>query len=380
MRVAQVSCYIDPLGRGAEKLLSAWPSLADVAAAVREAGVHVSVVQAAALDEVIEQDGVSIHFVRERRAPALRRRLGLWASPLPRRVARRLAELRPQVVHLHGLSFPLQARYIAGRLPNVPLLVQDHADRLPPAWRRPLHRYGLAQVGGAAFTVRDQAAPFLTAGILRPGIPVFEVMESSSRFTPGDLAEARAATGIEGDPCLLWLGHLNDNKDPLTVLDALSRAAAELTDPRLWMCYLTAPLLELVRDRIAGDPALKGRVSLLGPRAHSEVESLLRAADFLVQGSHKEGSGYAVIEALACGTTPLVTDISSLRRITCGGAVGALSPPGNSLAMARALVEWSGRDRAQLRAGARAHFERELSFAAVGRQLRAAYEAIMERA
>jgi glycosyltransferase involved in cell wall biosynthesis len=103
---------------------------------------------------------------------------------------------------------------------------------------------------------------------------------------------------------------------------------------------------------------------------------MLRAADFLVLGSHSEGSGYAVIEALACGTTPLVTDIPSLRRITGDGAVGALSPPGDADAMARALVEWSRKPRAELRHAAREHFERALSVSAIGQQLRAAYGAV----
>src|SRR5690606_37515723 len=124
------------------------------------------------------------------------------------------------------------------------------------------------------------------------------------------------------------------------------------------------------------DPALRERVALLGRRPHPEVETLLRASDFLVQGSHRESTGYAVLEALACGTTPLVTDIPALRRITGGRAVGALSPPGDAAAMARAMVEWPARDRAALRAAARAHFDRRLSLDALGGELRDAYSAV----
>lgn len=378
MRVVQVSCFVDPLGRRPEDLLAAWPSLAGVAAAARRAGVDVTVVQAASLEAEIVRDDVRCVFVREQRASPVRRRAGLWALPLTMAVSGRVAELWPEVVHFHGLSQPRHLAELRRRIPGVPVLVQDHADRLPPRWRRAGARSALAGVAGAAFTTRAQAEPFIKAGVLPGGVPVFEVLEASTDFTTGDLEAARAATGIGGDPCLLWLGHLNANKDPLTVLDALSRAAPSLNDPQLWCCFLSAPLLRRVQRRIAGDPALKSRVHLLGPRPRFEVERLLRAADFLVQGSHREGSGYAVIEALACGTTPLVTDIPPFRRITGNGAVGSLTPAEDSQALAGALREWTARDRRRLRHQARDHFERHLSFDAVGRELRTAYAALLE--
>jgi glycosyltransferase involved in cell wall biosynthesis len=376
-RVVQVDCHIDPQRRAPEALLAAWWTQPAFAQAASRAGVDVTVVQAASRDAVIERDGVAFHFVRERPGTRWRRRLGLWATPLPWNLARRVAELRPHLIHLHSLSFPLHARFLGGRVPGAPVLVQDHKDGLPPRWRRSVDRFGLARIAGTAFTVRAQAKPFIDAGVLRADLPVFELLENSSRFSPGTQVEARARTGLRGDPCLLWLGHLNANKDPLMVLDALGRAAADLKDPHLWCCYLTAPLLDQVVARIATDPRLAGRVHLLGPRPRGEVEHLLRAADFLVQGSHVEGSGFAVIEALACGTTPLVTDVPSFRRITGDGVFGGLCPPGDSGMMARVLVQWSARDRAALRTAARAHFERALSFETIGAELRTAYAALL---
>lgn len=57
----------------------------------------------------------------------------------------------------------------------------------------------------------------------------------------------------------------------------------------------------------------------------------------LVAGSRHEGSGYAVIEALACGVVPVVTDIAPFRALTDRGRVGALWPVGNAERLARAL-------------------------------------------
>ncbi|HEX7091715.1 MAG TPA: glycosyltransferase family 4 protein [Longimicrobiales bacterium] len=366
MHVTQVIWVLDPLRREPAALLEAWPTLCDVACAAAAPDVSISVVLAAQRPAVIERGGVRIHFVR-----------GGGRAGVVRSILRRVAALRPDLLHVHGLSFPLQTRALARAFPAIPVLVQDHGSRPPVGWRRALHRWGYARIAGAAFTARAQAEAFLAARVLRADLPVFEVLESSSHFTPGDRAAARAATGIDGDPCLLWVGRLDANKDPLTVLEAVSRALPALPGARLWLCYTDAPLLDAVRVRLAAEPELAERVRLLGRLPHGRVQDVLRAADFLVLGSHAEGSGYAVIEALACGTTPLVTDIPSFRRITGGGAFGALSPPGDAEAMARALVDWAARDRVALRRAARAHFERALSFDAVGGELRAAYRAIV---
>jgi glycosyltransferase involved in cell wall biosynthesis len=377
-RVVQVSFFVDPERRTPEEMLGAWTGLTTQAEAAALAGLHVTVVQAASVERRVTLHDVDYHFVRARGATFARRQLGRWASPVTPAVTEAVAELEPDVVHLHGLSFPRHTARLVDRLGGVPVVVQDHADRPPPSWRLGSYRMQMGGIRGVLFTTRAQAEPFFASGALPAGLPVFEVLESTSRFTPAPSEMIRLLAGTDGDPFLLWVGRLDANKDPITVLDALSRASSELRHARLWMCYTDAPLLSEVTARVARDPNLSGRVKLLGRRAHSDVQQMLRAADFLVLGSHSEGSGYAVIEALACGTTPLVTDIPSLRRITGDGAVGALSPPGDADAMARAFVEWSRKPRAELRHAAREHFERELSVPAIGEQLRAAYRAVTE--
>jgi glycosyltransferase involved in cell wall biosynthesis len=182
-----------------------------------------------------------------------------------------------------------------------------------------------------------------------------------------------------GDPLILWVGHLNENKDPLTVLDGVSRAARALPQLTLYCCFGTAPLLSAVRHRIAADPRLAGRVHLLGAVPHAHIELLMQAADMFVLGSRREGSGYALIEALACGLPPVVTDIPSFRVLTGGGTVGRLWPCGDADALGeaiRAVAAQTTSTGSGVRAGVRTHFDRELSFEALGSKLARAYEEI----
>lgn len=380
-RVAIVSLYLDPLGRGPDALLNgAWRDFGRVAAAARRAGARVTMVQAAWEDAERTIEGVPCLFIREPGPPFIRLPGGRRVRRRTRRLFERIAALHPEVIHFEGLILPRQLRALARALPHVPIVAQDHATKCPRGWRRWWYRWGFAPLAGVVFTARAQAAPFLATSVLRRELPVFEVIEVSTAFTPGDQTAARVATGLAGDPCLLWVGHLDRNKDPLTVLDAVARTAAALPDLRLYLCYQDAPLLPAVEARIGGDAALADRVRLLGRVPHADIQVYYRAADFLVQASHAEGSGYAVIEALACGTTPLVTDIPSFRRMTANGTVGGLAPVGDAARLAEVIRDWAGRpDRTALRAAARRHFERELSFDAIGRQLRAVYDQVLAR-
>ena len=376
LQVVHVNFQEDVLRHAPEALLEAWPTMTEVATAVAQQGVHVAVVHASHTEEEFVRQGVQYRFVAERPIAAGPQALWLRVRRSMPKLSAAVASFAPHVIHVNGLVFPIETRYLALGVSHVPILVQDHASRPPPRWRAPVYRFCFKSLAGVAFTARAQAEPFLERGMLSPHIPVFEVLESSSRFSPGDREAARRVTGLRGDPCLLWVGRLDENKDPIAVLDALHLALPHLPDPHLWCCYTDAPLLDAVRARLARDSRLADRVHLLGRVPHERVQDLYRAADFFVLGSFREGSGYAVIEALACGTPPLITDIPSFRRITGEGAVGALSPPGDAAAMARALVAWSGRRRDALRQAARRHFEQELSFEVLGRQLRGVYETL----
>ena len=371
LHVAQIGFFQDPRRRAPEELLTAWPSLVDVAESASSAGVRTSVVQSSSLPASLQREGVAYHFLPfgGRSAPIAA------ASPF----AQLVRDLAPDVFHVHGLAFPRQVRALAAIAPTTPIVLQDHADRVPRLWRWPLWRGCSGVISGVAFCAREQAAPFARAGLLNPQIAVYQVPESTSRFTPGSQDDARRLMRVSGAPLILWVGHLNENKDPLTVLEGVSRAARLLPELTLYCCFGSMPLLRAVERRIASDPMLRDRVHLLGSVSHDRVELLMRAADLFVLGSHREGSGYSLIEALACGLPPVVTDIPSFRALTGGGEVGRLWSCGDARALCEAILNLAGRSSPALRATARAFFDRELSLAALGWKLAAMYESAVRR-
>lgn len=368
--VVQIGFFNDPQGRLPAQLLDSWGSLVDVAEAARRSGTRISVVQASVHHAHLERNGVGYYFLPFGAGATAGAQLALGEL---------LLELAPDLFHVHGLGFHHDVALLAALVPDVPIVLQDHASRPPRLWRRRRWRHGMAFASGIAFCALEQARPFTSAGLIRAPTRVYEIPESTSRFTPGDREEARRLTGLEGDPAVLWVGHLDANKDPLTVLEGVSAATRALPRLRLYCCFGVAPLRQPVEQRIASDPDLRARVTLLGRVPHQRVEQLMRAADVFVLGSHREGSGYSLIEALACGLPPVVTDIPSFRSLTAAGAVGALWPCGDARALGEALRAVAARAGAETRAAVRTHFDRELSLDALGSKLAAMYADVIER-
>lgn len=368
LHAAQINFLPVPEGRTHTDILEQWHSLVDIAEVVASSGTRVSVIQAATREDLITRNGIDYHFIDIRGLEVAKNR--------GRRFASLLADIKADVLHGHGLGFVEEAFAVSQCLPQLPIIMQDHADRPPRWWRRPQWRRWYAAISGVAFTAPELARPFTRAALFGPHTRLFAIPESSSRFTMGSRADARAQTGLRGDPCVLWVGHLSRGKDPLTVLDGVARASLQLPDLQLWCAFGSAPLLDEVQRRIEHDPQLAGRVHLLGKVTHAQVETLMRAADMFVAGSLAESCGYVVLEALACGVTPVVTDIPSFRALIGGSRVGHLWPCGDAAQLAQALVDAAASQ--PLPEQVRAHFDAALSFAAVGRRWADAYAQVYD--
>jgi len=371
MRVVQVNCVIDAERRGPEALLAAWPTMAAIASATERAGATVTVLQASHAPAEFRRDDVTYRFIPE---PRLRR--GPGAGILPWRLAAAVRREAPDIVHFNGLDFPFHARAVCDL--GVPVLMQDHASRVEGRIGR-FRRWGHGKVRAAAFTSRAQAEPFVRHGHLPRDIPVVAIPECSSDFTPGDRDEARRETGVFGAPALLWVGHLDPNKDPLTIVKAVRKALDALPGLQLWCAFVGTDLLPEVEALLREDEELAAHVHLLGRVTRDRVQALCRACDIFVSASRREGSGYALIEALACGVTPVVTDIPAFRALT-EDSVGALVAAGDADAFAAAIIAIARQLHQGSRARVLGYFQRNLAFDVVGARLMQAYTALAHTA
>jgi glycosyltransferase involved in cell wall biosynthesis len=291
-------------------------------------------------------------------------------------------ELSPDIAHVNGLIFPTLTWTLRRMLPaSTAIVVQNHSDgggvgRAP--FLRVFGRAARTAADAFLFAASEHAAAWRRAGLIARHQPIHQVMEASTTLQPVPRAMARTRCDLRGAPAVLWVGRLNANKDPLTVLDGFARSLADLPDAVLTMIYSSDELLPVVRERVEQSPVMKDRVHLVGRVPHEGIEAYFSAADLFVLGSHHEGSGYSLMEACACGTVPVVTDIPTFRLLT-GATAGALWPVGDAAALARGLVDVARRDLAVERARLADHFARELSWDAIGRRAVEIYGEVLRK-
>ena len=130
----------------------------------------------------------------------------------------------------------------------------------------------------------------------------------ADRFRPVDRAAARARFGVEG-PVIAFVGHLIELKGPMLVLAALEAL------PGATLIMIGEGADRGLIERTARRKGLAGRVRLLGTRPHAELPGLLAMADVMVLPSRREGLANAWVEAVACGTPVVTTDVGGARDV-----------------------------------------------------------------
>ena len=379
MRIVQLNLAADPALSDPDALLTRYHTLTGWSRALTRAGAEVHVVQRFSRDAVIERDRVFYRFVED----------GASGMPAPWSTFPRVIEATrrtgPDVIHVNGLMFPGVTEVLRDVLGDTVIIVlQDHSGALPGRRVWPIARVRSARWSKAfraadavSFTAPELASRWRRAG-LPSELPVIALAEASTDLTPVDYADARRSTGMTGAPAILWVGRLNANKDPQTVLSAMKRVAARVRGAHLWMIVPPGASQHDVRRSIDGATTLRHHVTIVGPVEHRHMNAYYSAADLFISGSRHEGSGYALIEAMACGVLPCVTDIPAFRALTHGCA--ELWPPTDVDACVAALVNAAHRVSPDERAAVRNLFLQQLSWEVLGQRTMAAYRRLMEAA
>ncbi len=134
-------------------------------------------------------------------------------------------------------------------------------------------------------------------------------------------------------PFVLSVGTLEPRKNLPTLLRAFARIAAEmphdlvLAGPEGWM---TDEIHETRRRLDLGD-----RLRFTGYVDAEALPAWYSAADLFVYPSLYEGFGLPPLEAMACGTPVITSDVSSLPEVV--GDAGLTVPPTDEMALAEAM-------------------------------------------
>jgi glycosyltransferase involved in cell wall biosynthesis len=308
------------------------------------------------------KDGVHYYFKRFIKPGSL----------FPRKLHRFIKSQKPDVVVIQSLHFPLQVIQLRLRLGRkVKIIIQNHAEKPFTGLKKYVQKLADHFTDAYLFASYDMGAEWVEKGNLASTKKIHEVMEVSSVFSPMDKTLARQKTGVADGLIFLWVGRLNDNKGPLTVVKAFLQFAEVQPSAYLYMIYHTNELMAELRELLNISPQ-KSKVVLIGRVPHLELQYWYNSADIVLSGSHYEGSGTAVCEAMSCGCMPVVTDIFSFRMITDNGRCGILYEAGNEKALLAGLMQTQQMDIEEKKKTSLEYFRSNLSFEAIAGRIQEA--------
>jgi glycosyltransferase involved in cell wall biosynthesis len=391
MRLCYVSAWTDPARNTPQELVSARHTLRELAREQVSLGHQVGVVQVFQDDARLVIDEVDFRFVRHsgpafhasQFASCLWPGVGAPYFQVSRRLPRAIAGLNPDIIHFFGLTLDLHLWQVLreARRRGALVVAQYHGgEPSRNMLRRFVQRRNLRSTDRLLFTTENHARPWIESGVTDES-RIRAVMETSSVFRWRPRDEARAETGMTGDPVFVWTGRLHPEKDPLTALRGFERIVACRPAARLYCYYLTEELLPTLREFVTSRPSLREAVEFQGRAPFQAMEAIYNSADFFLQCSLREVSGTAPVEAMACGVIPVLSNIPSFRAMTEDARYGILFPIGDDASLAGQVLTLPPQRVSELSESVRAHWKSHLSYPAIARRLDVIYrEALAERA
>ena len=148
-------------------------------------------------------------------------------------------------------------------------------------------------------------------------------------FGPGDRLQARRALALpQQGPLLLFVGRIQPLKGVAVAVRTLAALSADRPDAHL--VVVGGPSgpqgdAEVARTRaLVGELGLADRVVFVPPRPHELLSTFYRAADVCLVPSRSESFGLVALEAAACGTPVVASDVGGLRSLIDHGRTGYL--------------------------------------------------------
>lgn len=308
---------------------------------------------------VIPMSGVEYHFLKFRK----------WQLFFPWTLHSYIRKMKPDAIIVHGLIFPFQVIMLRWQLgAGVKIVCQHHAERPFRDVRRVIQSWADNYIGAYLFCSFEQGMHWVNAKQIKDSGKIKEVIGVSSVFTVIDRHIALDKTKVDGTTNYLWVGRLEKNKDPFTLISSFLRFHNENPTVRLYMIYQTFELAEEITGMLDNAPNGKTSIHLVGRVNHEELLYWYNSADFIISTSHYEGSGVSVCEGLSCGCIPILTNIPSFRMMTSNGEIGLLYEPGDENGLLSCLNKSLLLDRKYHKQRVLQQFHEKLSFEANARQ------------
>lgn len=327
MRVVHV-CKVKGIAGAERHLIELLPALALRGVDVRLLVLEVARTPVPAFRQALEARGVAVDILPIGEPVDL---------SLVRRLAARLRELAPDLVHTHLVHADLYG-IAAARRARIPAMVSSRHDNNP--FRRGtlvrwLNRRAMRHVR-TVIAISDAVARFVheVEGVDDASIATIRY-GVGAEATDDEARGARAAIGC-GDRDLVvgFVGRLVAQKGVDVLIDAVPRVRAR-HPTAVTVIVGDGPLAPELRARAAA-LGLGDCVRFVGWIA--DARRVMPACDVIVVPSRWEGLGLVALEAMACARPVVASRVDGLAEIVEPAATGLLVPAGDAAALAEAVA------------------------------------------
>lgn len=308
---------------------------------------------------VIDRGSVKVHFFKG--TTVMKWQIPFWFHNY-------IKSLKPDYILVHGFGTAHYLMFLKIICPKAKIMLQCNGFApSPKGLKKLIFTISDSFIDGYLFTGIGNARPWIESNSISKN-KIIEIMEGSVVFRFKGNQERKRNSFI-------WVGRLDNNKDPLTIIKAFNRFLAIEPKAKLTMVFHEGELASQVADYISVN-SLTASIALKGFVVHADLELLFHHNQYFILGSHYEGSGYALLEAMACGCVPVVTDIPSFRFMTDNGNCGLLFPPSNEEELLVQLRKTTAIDYDHYQIKVLANFEDKLSFQAIADTLATTFQSL----
>jgi glycosyltransferase involved in cell wall biosynthesis len=287
---------------------------------------------------------------------------------IPKQFHAAIAAIKPDACIILGFHFPIQLMQLKRKLGrDCIIMARHHADRSGTGIKRIIQRWADRYTDGYLFNSAGNADEWLQAKIIRDPQKIFELPAGTTNMKRQDITQSLAITGMNGSPNFLWVGRLDANKDPLTVIKAFEQLLNEKPLAKLYIIYQEDQLIEEVRRVVEATDALRNNVALVGKVKYEQLPYWYTGTHYHISSSYREGGSYALLEAMACGAVPIVSNIpASVKAI---GNRGYVFEPGDVEGLVSIMKQLDLREQAKQSELVQEYFQKEFSPGSIAKQL-----------
>ncbi|MBV9607007.1 MAG: glycosyltransferase, partial [Solirubrobacterales bacterium] len=233
---------------------------------------------------------------------------------------------KPAVLHFHG---PWAAENVSDDPSSLRRTVRWLVERA--AYRRAEEVIVLSSAFRQVLVERYGVSPW-TVTVEPPGVDL-------ERFSPAPMADARRRLSLPAEGFVaVAVRRLVARMGLELLVQAWARAIEGLPEPSTLLIAGDGALRRSVEQAIAAN-GVQDSVRLLGRVSDARLVDCYRAADVAVVPSlEHEGFGLVVIEAAACGTPSIVTDVGGLPETVAGLDPSLIVPAGDRNALRDRLL------------------------------------------